>query len=743
METIKNIIHATQDTISSAASVAASTASVAATTAASTLSTDSSKIQSLKEFEIDDSAQGNILTTNFGTHLSNTEESLKAGERGPTLLEDFHFREKMNHFDHERIPERVVHARGAAAHGYFQVYENLEEITKAKVFSDPTKQTPVFVRFSTVLGSRGSADTPRDVRGFAVKFYTDEGNWDLVGNNIPVFFVQDAIKFVDLIHAGKPEPHNEIPQAQSAHDNFWDWVGFSPESAHMIMWVLSDRALPRTFSQMQGFGVHSFIMVNKQGKRRFVKFHWLPVLGTQSMVWDESQKLTAVDPDFQRRDLTDSIDQGIFPEWELGLQIVEEEDEHKFEFDILDSTKIIPEELVPIRKVGKMVLNRNVSNYFAETEQVAYCTHHLVPGIESSNDPLLQGRNFSYLDTQMIRLGGPNFQEIPINRPVCPVTNNQRDGFHRMTINKSRVNYSPNRFGCPALDPTSGYVHSPAIVNGPKIRARGPKFFDFYSQARLFFNSLTDWERKHLTQAAIFELGHVDDVGVRERAVALFDNIDRTLACEVAFAVGVEAPAQSKAQTHNNKTKNVSLADLTKTDSIKGKKIAFLIGNGYKSKQLAAMRAAVTAAGAVVFIVGPHKGAIPGDATDVEKATAQFAFTATRSVQYDAVIFVGGKHISALAQTGEVLAFINESFKHGKPIIAVDEAVNLIDGLSLPGAQLATGDQVVSHEGIVTVRNLAEEAITMDGDAPSFGKAVFRAIAAHRFPLRDISRVPA
>jgi len=487
METVRNVLNAARDAVSVAAEKTASAAQQA---------TMDPKARDLAQYTVNDSQPGNFITTNWGTHISHTEDSLKAGERGPVLLEDFHFIEKMNHFDHERIPERVVHARGAAAHGYFQAYEDLSDLTKADFLRNPSKKTPVFVRFSTVLGSKGSADTARDVRGFATRFYTDEGNYDLVGNNIPVFFVQDAIKFVDIIHAGKPEPHNELPQAQTAHDNFWDFISLSTESAHMVMWILSDRTLPRTFSQMQGFGVHSWLFVNPAGKRRFVKFHWLPALGVNSMVWDESQKLAGADPDFQRRDLYDSIEAGIFPEWELGIQVVDEENEHNFDFDLLDSTKLIPEELVPVRKIGKMVLNRNIQNYFAETEQVAFCTKHLVPGIEASNDPLLQGRQYSYNDTQILRLGGPNFKEIPINKPVCPVFNNQRDGPHRMTINSSHVNYSPNRFGCPALDKQNGYVHAPVMVHGPKIRAKGPKFFEHFNQARLFLNSLAPWERK-------------------------------------------------------------------------------------------------------------------------------------------------------------------------------------------------------------------------------------------------------
>ena len=398
-----------------------------------------------------ENATEEYLTTNQGLRINDDQNSLKAGERGPSLLEDFHLREKITHFDHERIPERVVHARGSAAHGFFQVYESMAPYTKAKFLQDPSVKTPVFVRFSTVVGSRGSSDLARDARGFAVKFYTEEGNFDLVGNNIPVFFIQDAVKFPDLVHAIKPEPHNEIPQAASAHDTFWDFISLMPESMHMIMWVMSDRAIPRSFRMMEGFGVHTFRFINEKGKSRFVKFHWKPLLGVHSVVWDEAQKISGIDPDFHRRDLWESIENGVFPEWEFGVQIVEEKDEHKFDFDLLDPTKLIPEEVVPVKRIGKMTLNRNPDNFFAETEQVAFHPGHLVSGIDFSNDPLLQGRLFSYTDTQLIRLGGPNFHEIPINRPVAPVHNNQRDGHMRQTINQGRVSYQPNSLGggCP------------------------------------------------------------------------------------------------------------------------------------------------------------------------------------------------------------------------------------------------------------------------------------------------------
>src|SRR4026208_236463 len=422
-------------------------------------------------------AAGEFLTSDQGVRINDNQNSLKAGERGPSLLEDFILREKITHFDHERIPERVVHARGSAAHGYFQVYESMAQYTRADFLQDPSVRTPVFVRFSTVAGSRGSSDLARDVRGFAVKFYTQEGNYDLVGNNIPVFFIQDAIKFPDLVHAVKPEPHNEIPHAASAHDTFWDFISLMPESMHMVMWVMSDRAIPRSLRMMEGFGVHTFRFINDKGKARFVKFHWKPLLGLHAVLWDEAQKISGKDPDFHRRDLWEAIENGDYPEWELGVQIVEEKDEFSFDFDLLDPTKIIPEEIVPVQRIGKMTLNRNPDNFFAETEQVAFHLGNIVPGIDFTNDPLLQGRLFSYLDTQLIRLGGPNFHEIPINRSLAPAVNNQRDGHMRLRCGRGRVSYQPNSLAAnePAQVPASagGYVTYPRAVEGAKVRARG------------------------------------------------------------------------------------------------------------------------------------------------------------------------------------------------------------------------------------------------------------------------------
>ncbi|MGZ5212050.1 MAG: catalase, partial [Kaistella sp.] len=493
-----------------------------------------------------ESGQGEFLTTNQGLRINDDQNSLKVGERGATLLEDFHLREKITHFDHERIPERIVHARGSAAHGYFELNKSMAKYTKAKFLQTPGTRTPVFVRFSTVAGSRGSTDLARDVRGFAVKFYTDEGNFDLVGNNMPVFFIQDAIKFPDLIHAVKPEPDNEIPQAASAHDTFWDFVSLMPESMHMIMWAMSDRAIPRSLRMMEGFGVHTFRFVNKDNKSVFVKFHWKPLLGVHSVAWDEAQKISGKDSDFHRRDLWEAIESGNFPEWNFGVQIVEEKDEHKFDFDLLDPTKLIPEEIVPVQIIGKMTLNRNPDNFFAETEQVAFHPGHIVSGIDFSNDPLLQGRLFSYTDTQLIRLGGPNFHEIPINRSVAPVHNNQRDGYMRQTINADKSSYDPNTTGngCPfqASAAEGGFVTYNEKIEARKVRARSLSFFDHFSQATLFFNSQSKSEKNHIVDEFRFELGKLKKEAIRVRVLGMLTQVDKTLATKVVQGLGVAVP---------------------------------------------------------------------------------------------------------------------------------------------------------------------------------------------------------
>jgi catalase len=687
------------------------------------------------------------LTTNQGARIEDNHNSLTAGSRGPTLMEDFIFREKMTHFDHERIPERVVHARGSGAHGYFQVYEPLTELTKAKFLQDPSVQTPVFVRFSTVVGFRGSADTVRDVRGFATKFYTEDGNFDLVGNNMPIFFIQDAIKFPDLVHSIKPEPHHEMPQASAAHDNFWDFVSLMPESMHMIMWVLSDRALPRSYSMMEGFGVHTFRFVNEQGTARFVKFHWKPVKGVHSLVWDEVQKIAGKDPDFNRRDLWEAIERGDYPEFELGVQIVEEQDEHAFDFDLLDATKIIPEELVPVRLIGKMTLNRNPDNFFAETEQIAFHPGHVVPGVDFTNDPLLQGRLFSYLDTQLIRLGGPNFAEIPINRPLAPVHNNQRDGFMRQTINRGRVNYEPNSLaeGCPMQTPEKlgGFVSVAEKMEGHKVRERSESFRDYFSQATLFWNSQSDVEKEHIVSAFHFELGKVEAVHIRQRMVELLANVDTDLATRVAKGIGVKefngdisylkastaplpsdrrgaaAPGHSAALSMNN------FENLSK-GTPKGRKVAVLAAKGFDGDAVAALKTALADAGAQAEIVSMSGGTLMS--ADGQEMPVDRTFITVGAIVFDAVFVPGGREsVEALKALGEARHFINEAFKHCKPIAATGEGVDLLLACETPGVAIAdgnSGNEIVSEHGLVTTRNGA--------DLGSFSQRFLEAIAVHR-----------
>ncbi|MGH9074272.1 MAG: catalase, partial [Acidimicrobiales bacterium] len=482
------------------------------------------------------------LTTRQGTVVADDQNTLRVGDRGPAALEDFHFREKLFHFDHERIPERVVHARGFGAHGFFETHESLAEITKADLFQRQGERTPAFVRFSTVAGNKGSGDLARDVRGFAVKLYTKAGNWDLVGNNIPVFFIQDPIKFPDLVHAAKQEPDRGFPQAQTAHDNFWDFASLMPESTHMLLWAMSDRAIPRSFRFMEGFGVHTFRLVNQAGASTYVKFHWKPKQGLQSVVWNEAVKLNGADPDFHRRDLWDAIDRGAFPEWELGLQLFDDDFADRFPFDVLDATKIIPEEEVPVRRVGRLVLDRVVDNFFAETEQVAFCTQNIVPGIDFTNDPLLQGRNFSYLDTQLKRLGGPNFTFLPVNAPKCPVATFQQDGHMAMDNPTTRANYEPNSWGAdggPREDPAAGFETFATEETGPKRRIRPELFADHYSQARQFYRSQTDVERRHIAEAFVFELSKCERPEIRARMVAGLRNVHDDLARSVADGLGL------------------------------------------------------------------------------------------------------------------------------------------------------------------------------------------------------------
>jgi catalase len=639
---------------------------------------------------------GQALTTNQGVPVANNQDSLKAGLRGPTLLEDFILREKITHFDHERIPERIVHARGSAAHGYFEAYEPLTNLTKAAPFTEAGKRTPVFVRFSTVAGERGSADTARDVRGFAVKFYTDEGNWDLVGNNIPVFFIQDAIKFPDLIHAAKPEPHNQMPQAATAHDTFWDFVSLMPESTHMLMWIMSDRAIPRSYRMMQGFGVHTFRLVNEQGKSTFCKFHWKPLLGTHSLVWDEAAKIMGADPDFHRRDLWEAIESGNHPEWELGLQVFSEAEAEKFSFDVLDATKLIPEELIPVKPVGRMVLNRNPDNFFAETEQVAFCTAHVVPGIDFSNDPLLHGRIHSYIDTQITRLGGPNFHEIPINAPIVPVHNNQRDGLHRQAIARGRVAYEPNSLGggCPFQAGAAGFSSFPKAIepnNSPvdKVRGKPEKFAEHYAQAKLFFESQTEVERAHIQGAFRFELSKLTVPAIRVRMISSLLNVSKALASELAKDLGIELPeAMPRAMKNVPKTEisaspALSLKALPGDGSIATRKIAIVLADGVDADPITDLIEALNAAGAVTRLLGSRLGTVRSE--EGEPLEVDATLENSPAVLFDALVLpAGSEAVDALCLDGRTLEFVKDQYRHCKTILALGDSSKILTKAGIP-----------------------------------------------------------
>ncbi|AZD76678.1 catalase HPII [Pseudomonas chlororaphis] len=679
-----------------------------------------SKLHSLEVFRSDATEQA--LRTNQGVKVADNQNTLKAGARGPSLLEDFIMREKITHFDHERIPERIVHARGVGAHGYFQTYEDHSALTKAGFLRDPGKKTPVFVRFSTVQGPRGSGDTVRDVRGFAVKFFTDEGNFDLVGNNMPVFFIQDAIKFPDFVHAVKPEPHNEIPTGGSAHDTFWDFVSLQPESAHMVIWAMSDRAIPKSLRSMQGFGVHTFRFINAEGTSSFVKFHWRPTVGTCSLVWDEAQKLAGKDTDFHRRDLWESIESGDYPEWELGVQVIVEENEHKFDFDILDPTKLIPEELVPITPLGKMVLNRNPDNFFAETEQVAFCPGHIVPGIDFSNDPLLQGRLFSYTDTQISRLGGPNFHELPINRPLAPFHNGQRDAMHRTTIDKGRASYEPNSIdgGWPKETPPAaedgGFESYNERIDAHKIRQRSPSFSDHFSQARLFFKSMSPHEQEHIIAAYSFELGKVEREWIRARQVnEILANIDLELAKRVAQNLGLPVPKTGTVEVPEltlDHSPSLSQANLLSGD-IKTRKVAILAANGVDGKAIDALKKALQAEGAHAKLLGPTSA--PVTTADGKTLPVDASMEGLPSVAFDAVFVPGGaKSIQALSGDGVALHYLLEAYKHLKAIALQGEAKQLLDVLKLE----------------------VDAGLIVGGDAKAL-KAFFNAIAHHRVWERE------
>ena len=627
-----------------------------------------------------------VLTTQQGTPVSDDQNSLRIGERGPTALEDFHFREKIFHFDHERIPERVVHARGFGAHGYFENYEPLSDITTADIFQRAGEKTPAFVRFSTVAGSKGSADLARDVRGFAVKLYTQLGNWDIVGNNIPVFFIQDAIKFPDLIHAAKPEPDREFPQAQTAHDNFWDFISLTPESMHMVMWIMSDRTIPRSFRFMEGFGVHTFRLVNAAGKSTFVKFHWKPKLGLQSVVWNEAVKINGADPDFHRRDLWDAIQMGDFPEWELGLQLFDDDFAERFDFDVLDATKIVPEEDVPVRRVGRLVLDRCVDNFFAETEQVAFCTQNVVPGIDFTNDPLLQGRNFSYLDTQLKRLGSPNFAHIPINAPKCPFHYFQQDGHMALTNPKGRANYEPNSWSGaaagPRESPEKGFQSYRADEEGPKLRVRSETFADHYSQARQFYVSQTEVEQNHIADALIFELSKVERLEIRSRMVSHLLNIDTDLAKQVADGLRLKEmpkPADAAKPTQKNLKKSPALSILLNgPKSFAGRKVGALVTDGVNIAILKALEAALKAEGALLEIIAPKVGGV--EASDGSWVEAKQKIDGGPSVLYDAVALLPSDDgAKMLAKEPAARDFVADAFAHMKVIGHVKAALPLFE----------------------------------------------------------------
>jgi catalase len=701
-----------------------------------------------KQLETFSQGPESLLTTNQGVVIPHNHNSLRAGVRGPSLLEDFILREKITHFDHERIPERVVHARGAGAHGYFELTKSLVEYTRADFLQETGSRTPVFVRFSTVAGSRGSSDTVRDVRGFAVKFYTREGNYDLVGNNIPVFFVQDAMKFPDLVHAVKPEPHHEMPQAASAHDTFWDFTSLMPETTHMLMWIMSDRAIPRSFRMMEGFGVHTFRLINAKGVSHFVKFHWKPRLGKHALAWDEAQKIAGKDPDFHRRDLWESIAQGNFPEWDLGVQIVPEEKADALGFDLLDATKLIPEEMVPVLIVGKLVLNRNPENFFAETEQVAFHPGHVVPGIDFSNDPLLQGRLFSYTDTQLSRLGGPNFHELPINKGVCPFHNFQRDGMHRMLVNKGQVAYEPNSLATGAefrVDGgQQGFQSFAEATEPPKIRRRSPSFDDHFSHATLFWNSQSPAEKEHIISAFQFELSKVEMPAIRQRVVDNLAHVDAKLARKVAEPLGIAVP-DAKAAAGRAGFRDVrgtlpleaapSLSMESNPPSngaaIATRKVAVLVANGVETGAMRAIQSALHDMGATTRIIAAHLGTVA--TSSGQQLLVNHTFTNMPSVMFDAVLVPGGAaSAQALLLNGDAVHFVLEAYKHCKSLCVIGEGAQLLRTLGI-----AAGEGGPAVAGVVIGKN----------DPPGraqLAQDFLAAIAKHRHWARaNVDAVPA
>ncbi|MCW1885049.1 catalase [Luteolibacter flavescens] len=651
------------------------------------------------------------LTTNHGLPISDNQNSLKAGVRGPLLLEDFILREKITHFDHERIPERIVHARGSGAHGYFQPYESAADITEAAFLQDPKKKTEVFARFSTVAGGAGSVDLPRDVRGFAVKFYTSQGNFDLVGNNIPVFFIQDAMKFPDVVHAVKMEPDRGFPQAASAHATFWDFISLTPESMHMIMWAMSDRGIPRSLRMIEGFGVHTFRFINSEGISRFVKFHWRPTIGSAAVVWDEAMKISGADPDFHRRDLWEAIERGDFPEWELGVQVIEESEAADLDFDLLDPTKLIPEEIIPIRMLGKMVLNRNPDNHFAETEQVAFCPSHIVPGIGFSDDPLLQGRLFSYLDTQLLRLGGPNFHQIPINAPRCPFANNQRDGLRQMHVHKGRVAYEPSQISpsdAPRECPMHGFRTHPEAVSGEKIRKRSETFADHYSQARLFFRSMTGPEQNHIASALTFELAKVEVIEIRKRMLGHLAHIDPVLQQTVADALGMaveEALEVAAAVPTRDLEVSPSLSLIGKDPrTLKGRKAGILITDGADAETLAALQAAFKKEKAAVELIAPKIGG--ATTSDGALVPVQHSLSGGPSVFFDTVAILAAEEaIDDLVREAAAVNWVRDAFGHLKVIGYTIEAAPLLEA-----AGVAHDDGTVLIESPKTLKSYVAAA---------------------------------
>ena len=644
------------------------------------------------------------LTTNQGVVISDNQNSLTSGVRGPTLLEDFVLREKITHFDHERIPERIVHARGSGAHGYFQAYKGAGKLTCAAFLQDPSIKTPVFARFSTVAGGAGSIDLPRDVRGFAVKFYTQAGNFDLVGNNIPVFFIQDAVKFPDLVHAVKMDPDRGYPQAATAHDTFWDFVSLMPESMHMILWAMSDRAIPRSLRMMEGFGVHTFRFVDAQGVSTFVKFHWRPRIGSAAVLWDEAVKISGADPDFHRRDLFEAIARGDYPEWELSVQAFDQAQADALPFDVLDPTKLIPEEVIPLQPIGKMVLDRNPDNFFAETEQVAFHPGHIVPGIDFSDDPLLQGRLFSYLDTQLSRLGGPNFHQLPINAPKCPMRNFQRDAMMQMQVPTGRVNYEPNSLdpASPRENPDAGFVTHPATQSGDKLRQRSETFSDHYSQARQFYRSMTAPEQDHIVSAFTFELGKVGTVAIRQRMLGHIETVDRSLGKKVAAALGMEGQAEKikPARAPVDLDPSPALSMVAKAaPTLAGRKIGILVTDGCDGDLVNQLRKAASKEGAVTEIIAPRIGGVKSASGDSIKA--DHAIAGAPSVLFDTVVLaVSRPGAKTLRKDPDAINFIRDAYAHLKVMGWTETAAPLLEK-----ADVAPGEGVI---GLEEKRGVAE-----------------------------------